>query len=173
MKKEYWKCCREVLLAMAAVYVLMNYVIVSAYIPTGSMKNTILPGERVLGIRFLSGYRRGDIIIFSDPDGSGKYLIKRIIGLPGDTLEVKEGGNGYAAVFINGEHLPESYLPEEMELETELTIQLPDNGYFLMGDNRNQSYDARYWDHKIVSSEQIIGTALVRYWPLNRMGLLK
>lgn len=157
---------------MTVVYLLMNYVIISAYIPTESMKKTIMPGDRVLGIRFSNSYRRGDIIIFPDPEGSGNHLIKRIIGLPGDTLEIKESGNGYA-VFINGEQLLEPYLQERMEMEEALTIKVPQGGYFLMGDNRNQSYDARYWEKKIVFSDLITGKALVRYWPLKRMGVLK
>ena len=171
-KKGFWKCCGEILLVMTAVYVLMNYLIISAYIPTESMKKTIMPGDRVLGIRFLNNYRRGDIIIVPDPEGSGNHLIKRIVGLPGDTLEIKEGCNGYA-VFINGEQLQETYLPERMEIEENLAIKVPEGGYFLMGDNRNQSYDARYWEKKIVFSDQITGKVLVRYWPLKRMGVLK
>ena len=137
---------------------LMNYVLINAYIPSGSMENTIMTGDRVIGLRFIRHYNRGDIVIFPDPDGGGYYLIKRIIGLPGDT------------VSINGTPLEEPYLKETMRKDETFSITVPDGGYFMMGDNRNDSFDARYWENKIVYEENITGKAVLRYWPAPSFG---
>lgn len=158
------KSCREVILTVLVMVFLMNFVFINAYIPSGSMENTIMTGDRVFGVRFLKNYDRGDIVIFKDPDGGGHYLIKRIIGLPGETVTIQDG-----TVYINEIRLDEPYLKEEMATEETFSIALPEDGYFVMGDNRNHSYDARYWEHKIVYGDEIAGQALFRYWPLNQM----
>ena len=142
---------------------LMNYVLINAYIPSGSMENTIMTGDRVIGLRFIRHYNRGDIVIFPDPDGGGYYLIKRIIGLPGDTVTIQGG-----TVSINGTPLEEPYLKETMRKDESFSITVPDSGYFMMGDNRNDSFDARYWENKIVYEENITGKAVLRYRLLGR-----
>ena len=152
------------ILTILVMIFLMNFVFINAYIPSGSMENTIMTGDRVFGVRFLKNYDRGDIVIFKDPDGRDYYLIKRIIGLPGETVEIRDG-----KVDVNGTKLDEPYLKEEMTKEEEFSITLPEDGYFVMGDNRNDSYDARYWEHKIVFEDDIAGKALFRYWPINQM----
>lgn len=124
--------------------------------------------DRVLGARFLKNYERGDVVIFKDPDQGGYYLIKRIIGTPGDTVSIADG-----AVSINGVVLDEPYIKEPMDKEEVFSITVPENGYFVMGDNRNDSYDARYWDNKIVYEKDITGTAILRYWPIQNIGLIK
>ena len=117
----------------------MNFVFINAYIPSGSMENTIMTGDRVFGVRFLREFDRGDIVIFKDPDGGDFYLIKRVIGLPGETVTIENG-----VVSVNGMQLTEAYLKEPMIPEEDFSITLPEEGYFVMGDNRNDSYDARY-----------------------------
>lgn len=146
---------------------LMNYVLINAYIPSGSMENTIMTGDRVIGLRFIRHYNRGDIVIFPDPDGGGYYLIKRIIGLPGDTVTIQGG-----TVSINGTPLEEPYLKETMRKDETFSITVPEEGYFMMGDNRNDSFDARYWENKIVYEENITGKAILRYWPVPSFGAI-
>lgn len=152
--------------AIIVTWFLLNYVFINAYVPTGSMEKTIMPGDRILGIRFFHRYSRGDVIIFKDPDGSGEYLLKRIIGLPGEKLDITKGSEGFAAISINGNVLSEDYLAEPMVYEGDFSITIPECGYFVMGDNRNASYDARYWEHKIVYCSDISGIAIIKYWPM-------
>ena len=109
MFSKNFKSLRFMLLIFLVTTFLMNYVLINAYIPSGSMENTIMTGDRVIGLRFIRHYNRGDIVIFPDPDGGGYYLIKRIIGLPGDTVTIQGG-----TVSINGTPLEEPYLKETM-----------------------------------------------------------
>lgn len=111
MFSKNFKSLRFMLLIFLVTTFLMNYVLINAYIPSGSMENTIMTGDRVIGLRFIRHYNRGDIVIFPDPDGGGYYLIKRIIGLPGDTVTIQGG-----TVSINGTPLEEPYLKETMIL---------------------------------------------------------
>lgn len=162
----------SVLMSVLTVFVLMNCDFINAYVPTGSMEPTIQIGNRVFGARFLHNYKRGDIIVFKDPDGSGHYLIKRIIGMPGDRITVESEIDGTSHIKVNGAVLREPYLKESM-LPEEFEIEVPENGYFVLGDNRNDSYDARYWTNKIIPEEKITGIALVKYWPLPEIKLLR
>lgn len=148
------------------IWFLMNYVLINAYVPTGSMKHTIMPGNRLIGIRLIHEYKRGDIVIFKQRENNGAFLVKRVIGVSGDRIEIKKGGGEGAAVYVNGEIVSEPYLPEEMFYEEGLFIRVPENGYFVMGDNRNHSFDARYWENKIIYSKDIVGIVKLRYWPL-------
>ncbi|MSS36499.1 signal peptidase I [Clostridium porci] len=158
------KSCKDVIITILVMIFLMNFVFINAYIPSGSMENTIMTGDRVFGVRFLREFDRGDIVIFKDPDGGDFYLIKRVIGLPGETVTIENG-----VVSVNGMQLTEAYLKEPMIPEEDFSITLPEEGYFVMGDNRNDSYDARYWEHKIVYEDNIAGKALFRYWPFTQM----
>lgn len=155
------------LLVFLTTTLLMNYVLINAYIPSGSMENTIMTGDRIIGLRLIRQYHRGDIVIFPDPDGGGYYLIKRIIGLPGDNVTIKNG-----TVSINGTPLEEPYLKEVMRKDETFSITVPEEGYFMMGDNRNDSFDARYWENKIVYEENITGKAILRYWPVPSFGAI-
>lgn len=172
VKGESYKTIISVLMSVLIVFVLMNCVFINVYVPTGSMEPTIQAGNRLFGVRFIHNYKRGDIIVFKDPDGSGHYLIKRIIGMPGDRITVESGIDSTSQVKVNGAVLRESYLKESM-LPEEFEIEVPENGYFVLGDNRNDSYDARYWTNKTIPEEKITGIALVRYWPLPEIKILK
>lgn len=167
MFSKNFKSLRFMLLIFLVTTFLMNYVLINAYIPSGSMENTIMTGDRVIGLRFIRHYNRGDIVIFPDPDGGGYYLIKRIIGLPGDNVTIKNG-----TVSVNGTPLEEPYLKESMRKDETFSITVPEEGYFMMGDNRNDSFDARYWENKIVYEENITGKAILRYWPVPSFGAI-
>jgi signal peptidase I len=111
--------------------------------------------------------KRGDIVVFSPPPILQEQdvrddLIKRIIGLPGDDVAVENG-----KVFVNGEVLDETYLKDGIDYEFG-PVTVPPDQYLVLGDNRNNSFDSHAWG--FVPSENIIGRALVRYWPPDRIG---
>ncbi len=153
---------------------LNKVVFINATIPSGSMENTIQEGDRLLGLRLAywnSEPERGDIIIFKYPDNEEENYIKRIIGLPGETVEIKD-----AKIYINGSKTPleENYLKDEWIEETgPYYYEVPKDSYLVLGDNRNNSKDARYWINTYVTKEQIIGKAWFRYYPFDNMGVLK
>lgn len=167
---------KTVLLVTATMLLLNGFVIANAIIPTSSMSPTIEPGDRVIGLRFLKDYQRGDIIVFDDPEMEGRYLIKRIVGMPGDRVSFLAEDDGTCSVSVNGKKLEEPYLPEAMLLGAEfedLSVTVPEGSYFCMGDNRNNSMDARYWEHKFITEDKIVAKAAFRYWPYSRIGLFK
>ncbi len=193
-KKELISWIRLIAVAVVLSLFLTNFVIVNATIPSGSMEDTIHPGDRVLGFRFsywFSDPQRGDIVVFKYPVdkalGKDTNYIKRIIGLPGETVEIRN-----AQIFINGEETPleEDYLKEEWLVRNDgYTFEIPENCYLMMGDNRNNSSDSRYWAEKAiesglastkeeamafsyVSKDLILGKAYFRYWPLNKISSL-
>lgn len=116
--------------------------------------------------------KRDDIIIFLAPKNEDYDYIKRVIGLPGEKVSLNENNQ----VLIDNQILTEPYLPEETKtyggnfLEIGETITVPEDQYFVLGDNRNHSSDSRDWG--FVPKENIIGKAWLRYWPLSRMGLV-
>lgn len=138
------------------------FIIVNATVPTSSMETTIMRDDRVFGFRLAYLFdepQRGDIVIFKFPDDEKLLYIKRLIGMPGDTVEIYDG-----KVFINGEELPEPYL----EVVTQGTFgpyEVPEDSYFMMGDNRNNSADSRYWDHTFLHRDKIVGKAVIKYFP--------
>ena len=115
--------------------------------------------------------KRYDIVVFPFEDENGKRnFIKRIIGLPGETVQIKDG-----EVYINGELLGETYGKEKMDYAGRASepITLGDDEYFVLGDNRNNSKDSRYEDVGNISRDRLIGRAFFRIWPLSDFGLLK
>lgn len=164
VKKEIFSWIKVILFALAISFVLNHYVIVSAEVPTGSMENTVMVGDRIVASR-LSYYfhepQRGDIIVFDFPDDESQTYLKRIIGLPGETLEIKDG-----KVYINGSKTPlkENYL-KETPVGDYGPYTVPKNSYFMMGDNRNDSKDSRFWNHTFATRDEIIGKAEFRYYP--------
>lgn len=134
-------------------------------VPTGSMETTIMPGDR-LYINRLFDMKRGDIIVFRS-DELNVRLVKRLIGLPGETVNISEKGD----VFINGEKLEEPYV-NQVRGEPQI-FEIPEGNYFFLGDNRPISVDARYWESPYIPENKIIGKAEFRFFPFNRMGKLE
>lgn len=177
-EKEPFSWKKEILswiqiLAVAAViaYVLTTYIIANSTVPTGSMQNTIMAHSRVLGSRLtykFSEPERGDIAIFLYPDDKEKgittYYVKRIIGLPGETVDIVDG-----KIYINGSDTPldEPYLHEEMDMygKDHLHYNVPEGHYFMLGDNRNNSLDARFWKNKYVPEEDLSAKVYLEYFP--------
>ncbi len=146
-----------------------TFVAEARYIPSGSMLPTLEINDRLiidkLGYRFQDP-RRGDIVVFSPTEQLRtqytEAFIKRIIGLPGETLEVRDG-----VVFVNGQALKEKYIAEEPQY-TWGPETIPEDHFLVLGDNRNNSFDSHYWG--FVPRDHIIGRAVVRFWPPNRIG---
>lgn len=132
-----------------------------------------MPGDDLFGFRLayqFSEPKRGDIIIFKYPDDEEEKYVKRIIGLPGETVRISN-----AKVYIDDSETPlqEEYLKDEWTVATgPFEFQVPEGCYFVMGDNRNDSWDARYWDNTYVAREKIIGKAEWVYFPFDRIGSL-
>ena len=128
---------------------------------------TIMTGSRVIGNRLAYSFNkepeRGDIIIFKYPDNEDLYFVKRLIGLPGDIVEiVPVEESGY--VKVNGERINEPYLNEAMLVEKYQKFEVPEDSYFFLGDNRNHSNDARYWENKYVKRNKLVAKVIFQYW---------
>ena len=173
-KQEIKSFAFTLLITLAVVLVLKNYVIINANVPTGSMENTIMPGDNILGLRLaylVEEPERGDVIFFPFPDDERQNYVKRIIGLPGETVTIIEG-----KIYINDstEPLEEPYLKEEWTKGTgPYVFEIPEDGYLCLGDNRNRSADAREWNNPYVKKEKIIAKALFTYFPFDRWGMVE
>ena len=209
---------KTILIALAAAFFVTNFIIINAVVPSGSMENTIMPGDRLFGSRLtykFSEPERGDVVVFRYPVNEAllervgkdrrKYseflkeydvrkinYIKRIIGLPGETVEIRDG-----KIYVDGSSKPldEPYLKEKWTVENDgYLFEIPEGSYLMLGDNRNDSADSRYWageaamlfgeagfeisDEELyglcfVKREAILGKATLRYWPLNRITALR
>ncbi|WMJ90350.1 signal peptidase I [Anaerocolumna sp. MB42-C2] len=164
IKKEIFEWAKVIVIAIAIAFILNNYVIVNAQVPTGSMENTVMTKDRIFAFRLAYLFedpQRGDIVVFPFPDDEKVNYLKRIIGLPGDTVEIKDG-----KVYINNSKKPlkEDYL-KETPTGSFGPYKVPEDSYFMMGDNRNISEDSRYWNNPYVKKEKILGKAIIRYYP--------
>lgn len=158
-----------VLIALVIVLFLNKFVFILVTVPTGSMEDTIIPGDRLYVNELIDvdSAKRGDILVFKSDELDNKRLVKRLIGLPGETIEIKSDGS----IYIDKEKLKEPYAVETQG-EEEIFI-VPDNSFFFLGDNRPISYDARYWDEPYISKDKVIGKVEFRFFPLNRIGKVK
>ncbi|MCR5672553.1 MAG: signal peptidase I [Lachnospiraceae bacterium] len=146
-------------------FLLDKFIIVNAKIPSASMEPTIMTGDRLIGNRLAyinSSPERGDVVIFLYPDNEKEYFIKRVIGLPGETVTIKSG-----KVYINDSTAPldESAYIVSVPVGDFGPYKVPEGAFFMMGDNRNNSMDSRYWNHPYVYKDKILGKAWVRYFP--------
>lgn len=172
LKKEIISWLQIIVAAVVIALVLNNFVIANSRVPTGSMENTIMSRSRVIGSRLAylkDDPQRGDIVIFHYPDDESIYYVKRVIGLPGETVMIEDG-----KVYINGSDTPldEPYLAEPME-GSYGPYTVPEGCYFMLGDNRNNSRDARFWENKYVKKDKIIAKVLFCYYPISRFGAVK
>jgi signal peptidase I len=147
-----------------------TYVAEARYIPSGSMLPTLEINDRLIVDKVsyrLQTPQRGDIIVFNptkelEAQNFHDAFIKRIIGLPGETIEVKDG-----KVFVNGKAIRETYILDRPNYNKTFA-PVPQDSYLVLGDNRNNSYDSHYWG--FVPRQNIVGKATVRFWPPNRLG---
>ena len=169
----------KMIITVVVVVLLVNGVIlINSRIPSGSMEKTIMTGDRIFGFRLAYGINmdffgktfsvkwkdpeRYDIVIFKYPDNEKELFIKRIIGLPGEKVEIRSG-----KVYINDSEEPllDAFVNGTLQGDFG-PYEVPEGCYFMLGDNRNNSKDSRFWQNKFVRFDQIKGKAWFRYWPL-------
>ncbi len=163
--REIMEWILVIVISAALAYSLDKFIIVNAKIPSASMEPTIMTGDRIIGNRLAyinNDPQRGDIVIFMFPDNEKELFIKRVIGLPGETVVIKNG-----QVYINGSDSPldESDYIVSVPIGDFGPFTVPQGAYFMMGDNRNNSMDSRYWNKPYVFKDKILGKAWVRYFP--------
>jgi signal peptidase I len=180
-----WAKFRElfisILWAVFLALLIRTFVVQPFKIPSGSMENTLLIGDHLLANKFIYGFRvpftgqrllefrapeRGDIIVFRFPKNPSEDFIKRIIGIPGDVIQIKN-----KQVFVNGVPYNNPHaifqdprvMPASWGLRDNFgPVKVPPDSYFVMGDNRDFSYDSRYWG--VVKKSAILGEAMIIYW---------
>jgi len=174
-----------VVVAIAIALLVQAFVVKPYRVPTPSMANTVKPGDRVIIDRILYGHReieRGDIVVFNGGEAVGdQVLLKRVVGLPGDVLSIEDGH-----LMVNGARADESFVrrvggrveptqPGPGGFTAPWSLQkpypVPDGYYYVLGDNRTDSYDSRFWGP--IARRAIIGRALVVYWPLSGIRTLE
>ena len=158
--------------ALVVALVVKTFLIQAFYSPSESMTPTLKVGDRVLvnKLSYATGeIDRGDIVVFARPGGPGadgiEDLIKRVVALPGETVEGRDGG-----VYVDGEELEEGYLPEGVETSVFPPYEVPEDHVWVMGDNRAASDDSRRF--KGVPIDDVVGRAFVIIWPFTELGTL-
>lgn len=161
-----------VALAVLAALALRTWVIEPFYIPSGSMEPTLQVGDKILVNKLSYDFHavhRGDIVVFrrppNDPEPAIKDLVKRVIGLPGETISASGG-----EVYIDGRPLPEPWLPKGVTTANFGPVHIPRGEYFVMGDNRGDSADSRVFGP--IPKSLIVGRVFLRIWPPSRIGFL-
>lgn len=163
---------RNVVLLVITAYLLVTYVVQRVDVYGDSMKPVLEAGDILLVEKLTPALRkpkRFDLIVFSYRYRENQYYIKRIIGLPGETVQIVNG-----EILINGQVLEEDFGAEPMEKgkRAEEPVLLGEDEYFVLGDNRNHSSDSRDSDIGNLKDEEIIGRAILRIWPISEAGFL-
>jgi signal peptidase I len=167
-KHEWYDLLETIVFAFILAFLIKTFILQISYIPTGSMIPTLNEKEAVLVIRIPYYFRepsRGEVIVFKYPQDLTKEYVKRLIGLPGDTIEIKNG-----VVYVNGKALDEPYVKNKSS-DNYGPIKVPKDNYFVLGDNRPVSVDSRYWG--FVPKKNLVGKAVLLLWPPQRIGLVK
>jgi signal peptidase I len=163
---------RDLFLSVVIAVIVILFLYQPVKVEGTSMEPSLYDQERIFINKFtyrfgLADIGRGDTVVFWYPNDPSKSYIKRVIGVPGDTVEVREG-----TVYINGRVLPESYVPEEFRDHVSMAAQpVPRDEYFVLGDHRVSSNDSRNWG--LVPRRYIYGKAVFVYWPIDKLGVLR
>jgi signal peptidase I len=163
-----WRDVIEILLLIITIYTLVNLATSRAVVEGQSMQPNFYTGQLVIINRFayfFSSPARGDVIVLHDPKDVTQDFIKRVVGLPGETVQIKEG-----RVYVNGTIIEEPYIQDFCRAGCDGTWQLKKDEYFVLGDNRNNSFDGHAFG--ALPRDLIVGQAWIRYWPPQDIGLI-
>lgn len=187
-KKSVFRDWTEsIIIAFILAMVVRTFVVQAFKIPTGSMRMTLIEGDHILVNKFIYGVKipftdirlpkvkapkRGDVVVFLEPEEQKKYFIKRLIGLPKETVEIKDG-----KIYINGQVIDDPLISDRFYFnrgdfgEVGEEIKVPEDSYFVLGDNSGSSRDSRYWG--FLPKKNLIGQAMLIYWPITRIKIVK
>ena len=178
VKTELWQetltWAKTIVVTLAIVFVVTNFIIVNARVPSASMEDTIMTNNRVVAFRLSYLFRapeRYEMVVFRGPPGDRTLYVKRVLGLPGESLIIRDGH-----VYINGSAVPQRYDFVKGELfgdfgvineETGVLepIQIPEGHFFVLGDWRANSQDSRTWEGNYIPRGRILGRVIFRYFP--------
>ncbi|ABK62432.1 MULTISPECIES: signal peptidase I [Clostridium] len=168
IKKFFINYISPILIGVICYFVISRFLLFQVRVPSMSMYPTIKPGDRIMVsiLHSQKSLHRGDIVVFNSKE-ENEYMIKRLIGLPGDDINITENGE----VYINNEKIDEPYVVYNGGAFGKFKV--PDNCYFFMGDNRNNSFDSRRWNNPYIQWEDIKGKAQIIIYPFNRLGKFK
>ena len=168
-KSAFLELFESVAIAIILAVLIRLFIFQPFYIPSGSMEPNLQIGDRIivskLTYRF-SEPQRGDVIVFKFPLDPSRDFVKRAVALGGETVAISD-----STLFIDGQPVPEHYLPPDLRFGDFGPREIPQDHYLMLGDNRNSSDDSRMWG--ALQEDYIVGKAVVIYWPINRISLLK
>ncbi|MDP4178614.1 MAG: signal peptidase I [Bacillota bacterium] len=165
-----------VLIAVLLTILIRKFLFFNIQVPTGSMIPTIEINDRLLVTKVYNTnhLKRGQVVVFTSKE-LNNTLIKRLIGLPGDTVTIKHNGD----VYVNDKKIDQSYvvhpggIPMDSTSEEDISYQVPQGQFFFLGDNRANSDDSRYWQNHFIDKKDIMGVARITIFPFSRIGKLK
>jgi signal peptidase I len=167
--KEIISWVKIAIFAISFALIFNHFIIVNAQIPSPSMEQTIRTRDRVVALRFsylFSNPKRYDMIVFRFPDDTSQLFVKRIIGMPGEKVTVQNG-----KVYINDDPTPliDEFTQGFQDDRGDGIYYVPNDSYFVLGDNRNASSDSRHWKNSFVTRKNILGKVAFRYFPNPRI----
>lgn len=166
---------KEIAIALVIVWFVLTFVAQNNQVRGTSMQPTVYANDTIIVNKFIYRFQdpvRGDIIVFPmQEDGKEVFLIKRIIGLPGDVVDIRDG-----KVYVNDIKMDEDYITVEttaVDGQVVFPVTVPEDEYFVLGDNRPVSKDSRWLSVGMIARDEIVGKASLRVWPLDSIGMLK
>ncbi|MDW7675408.1 MAG: signal peptidase I [Bacillota bacterium] len=170
LNRDHWivEYLESIVIALVLALIIRTFVFQPFYIPSGSMEPTLAIGDRIIVSKFSYYFNEpvlGDVVVFKYPLDPSRDFIKRVIGVPGDIVEIKD-----SQLFVNGLIIPEEYVPP-LDFGDYGPIEVPKEEYFVLGDNRTNSQDSRSWG--FVPEENVVGKAQAIFWPFNRIGAIR
>jgi len=165
-----------IIIAVILALIIRAFIVQAFKIPTGSMRPTLMEGDRLLVNKFIYRFKepeRGDIIVFSSPEDIKKDFIKRLVGLPGEDIEISNG-----TILVNGKATDKDSVMRERYYynrgdfgREDEGVRIPDDAFYVLGDNSISSRDSRYWG--FMPKKYLKGKAFLIYWPPSRISILK
>ena len=156
-----WEVAEVLIVASASIFIIYGFIAQPFLVQGASMEPNFYDGNYLIVDEITYRFRdpvRGEVVVFTNPNNESEFYIKRVIGLPGERVEI-DG----EVVYIDGEQFKEDYLPKDIEFDSHVSFDLKEGEYFVMGDNRSHSYDSRSWGP--LDKEKIVGAVRLRFWP--------